>query len=106
VRRFLKVHRGGKFALSVVALGGFAAGFANLAHETFVGVKARLQLLPTDEVVALHYRDICRFLKARGELIGANDLWIAAHAVRPEAALVTRNIQEFGRVPGLNVLSY
>lgn len=89
----------------MTVLGEFAAGFANLAHKTFVGVKARFRLLPTDEVVALHYRNICRFLKARGELIGAINLWIAAHAVGHKAALVTRNIQEFGSLPGLNVLS-
>jgi hypothetical protein len=45
-------------------------------------------------------------LKERGELIGANDLWIAAAALRHGEALVTRNARDFHRVPGLQVLTY
>ena len=106
VRHFLEAHREDMFAVSITALGEFAAGFADLSDESFVSVKAKFRLLPLDEVVALHYRNIYRFLKTRGQLIGANDLWIAAGAIRYDAALVTRNAHEFGRVPGLHVLSY
>jgi tRNA(fMet)-specific endonuclease VapC len=94
------------FALSVTALGEFAAGFDNLANEAFVAVKSKFQLLSAEEPDAWHYREIFRYLKGRGELIGANDLWIAAAALRKEAALVTRNAGEFRRVPGLAVLTY
>jgi tRNA(fMet)-specific endonuclease VapC len=52
------------------------------------------------------YRGIFRFLKTRGQLIGANDLWIACHAVRHGVPCVTRNTEEFRRVPGLVVLTY
>jgi len=36
-------------------------------------------------------------------LIGGNDLWIAAHAIASELTLVTNNLREFRRVPGLTV---
>jgi tRNA(fMet)-specific endonuclease VapC len=41
-------------------------------------------------------------LEARGEKIGGNDLWIAAHAKAAGLTLVTNNKREFKRVPGLN----
>ena len=106
VHEFLETHRSDEFALSVTALGEFAAGFADLTDEIFVGVKARFRLLPIDEEVVQHYREAFRFLKVRGQLIGANDLWIAAVALRHDMPLVTRNAGEFRRVPGLDILTY
>jgi predicted nucleic acid-binding protein len=41
-----------------------------------------------------------------GLLIGANDLWIAATALAFGKPVVTRNLREFQRVPGLTVLDY
>lgn len=106
VHEFLRGHLSDEFALSATALGEFAAGFDDLADGTFVAVKSRFRLLSSSEADAWHYREIFRFLKGRGELIGANDLWIAAAAIRNEMALVTRNAREFRRVPGLEVLTY
>ena len=42
-------------------------------------------------------------LKARGAMIGANDLFTAAHAHRIGMTPVTNNTREFGRVTGLKV---
>jgi len=48
-----------------------------------------------------------RYARVRAELeragtpIGANDLWIAAHALASELILVSNNLRELGRVPGL-----
>jgi tRNA(fMet)-specific endonuclease VapC len=50
---------------------------------------------------ASQYARIRAELKARGELIGANDLLIAAHARSSGLVLVTNNTREFRRVPGL-----
>jgi len=50
---------------------------------------------------ALHYAEIRADLKRRGALIGANDLFIAAHARTLGLTLVTNNIAEFQRVSGL-----
>jgi tRNA(fMet)-specific endonuclease VapC len=42
-------------------------------------------------------------LQQRGEPIGGNDFWIAAHALALGATLVTANLREFKRVPGLKL---
>ena len=106
VHDFLHCHMEDQFSLSVTALGEFAAGFAQTADETFMAVKARFEVRPMDDSNAWHYREIFRFLKERGELIGTNDLWIAATALKHREPLVTRNSREFQRVPGLKVLTY
>lgn len=56
-----------------------------------------------DEDVARHYAEIRANLKRRGAMIGANDLFIAAHARALERTLVTNNIAEFERVGGLKL---
>jgi tRNA(fMet)-specific endonuclease VapC len=50
---------------------------------------------------ALHYAQIRADLKKRGLMIGANDLFIAAHARSLGLQLVTNNTSEFKRVKGL-----
>jgi len=50
---------------------------------------------------ATHYAQIRADLKTRGQMIGANDLFIAAHARSLGIRLVTSNTAEFGRVKGL-----
>ena len=42
-------------------------------------------------------------LKEAGTPIGANDLWIACHALSKNATLVTHNLREFERVAGLRL---
>jgi tRNA(fMet)-specific endonuclease VapC len=42
-------------------------------------------------------------LRAAGTPIGANDLWIACHALTMDATLVTNNTSEFKRVTGLRL---
>ena len=42
-------------------------------------------------------------LEAVGQLIGGNDLFIAAHAYCLRLTLVTANVREFSRVRGLNI---
>ena len=54
----------------------------------------------TDEA-ATHYADIRADLKKRGTMIGANDLFIAAHARAQDLTLVTNNSTEFERLSGL-----
>jgi tRNA(fMet)-specific endonuclease VapC len=60
-----------------------------------------VQDYPSD--AAIDYAEIRAFLKARGTIIGANDLFIAAHARCLGLTLVTNNTREFGRVPGLKM---
>jgi tRNA(fMet)-specific endonuclease VapC len=54
----------------------------------------------TDEASA-HYAEIRADLKKHGMMIGANDLFVAAHARARDLTLVTNNTAEFERVDGL-----
>jgi tRNA(fMet)-specific endonuclease VapC len=49
------------------------------------------------------YGEIRAELERRGRPIGANDTWIAAHALAEDLTLVTNNMREFARVPGLRL---
>jgi tRNA(fMet)-specific endonuclease VapC len=50
-----------------------------------------------------HYATQFTLLKTAGIPIGANDLWIACHALSQNATLVTHNLREFERVVGLRL---
>lgn len=63
----------------------------------------KLRVAPMPVQAAEHYGSIRTDLERRGELIGNNDLWIAAHARSAGLTLVTNNEREFRRVPGLAV---
>lgn len=54
-----------------------------------------------DDNAAEHYAQIRADLTAQGNLIGANDLMIAAIARASKATLITHNTGEFERVQGL-----
>lgn len=58
---------------------------------------------PLDTAVAAAYGDIRAELERRGTPIGANDLWIGAHARERGWVLVTHNTAEFERIPGLRI---
>lgn len=64
---------------------------------------AALEVLPFDEPADEHYADIRTLLERSGTPIGSQDLFIAAHARSRELTLVTNNLREFVRVPGLKV---
>jgi tRNA(fMet)-specific endonuclease VapC len=60
-------------------------------------------VIPFQEPADRHYAEIRSYLQQRGELIGPTDLFIAAHARASDMTLVTANLDEFTRVPGLRV---
>jgi tRNA(fMet)-specific endonuclease VapC len=60
-----------------------------------------VEILDFPDEAASHYANIRAHLKKRGTMIGANDLFIAAHARSMSLTLVTNNTQEFRRVPNL-----
>jgi tRNA(fMet)-specific endonuclease VapC len=62
-----------------------------------------VEVLEYPDDAATHYAQIRADLKNRGEMIGANDLFIASHARSLGLRLVTNNTAEFGRVKGLTV---
>lgn len=63
----------------------------------------RVLIDPWDEEAARHYSLIRAILKRQGNIIGNNDLFIAAHARSINAILVTNNTKEFYRIPDLTL---
>ena len=59
--------------------------------------------LQFDDDAAAHYGLIRTQLRREGRPIGANDLMIASISLAGSITLVTRNRDEFSRVPGLEV---
>jgi tRNA(fMet)-specific endonuclease VapC len=58
------------------------------------------------ETAAEAYGTIRAQLESKGETIGNNDLWIAAHAIAVGLTLVTNNEGEFRRVRGLKIQNW
>jgi tRNA(fMet)-specific endonuclease VapC len=54
----------------------------------------------------VQYGRIRHELAAKGVMIGAMDLMIAAHALALDATLVSNNMSHFGRVKGLKVINW
>jgi tRNA(fMet)-specific endonuclease VapC len=75
------------------------------AHrEAFVErVLATLPLLDVTLGTARAHARLWATLAARGALVGAHDLWIAASALAAGCVLATTNADEFRRIPGLAV---
>lgn len=68
------------------------------AIEEFV---SHLDVLPYDAKASQHYGQIKATLERKGEIIGENDIHIAAHAISQGLILVSNNLKEFNRVPNL-----
>ncbi len=66
-------------------------------------ILSALEVLPFDPPADRHYADIRQQLTRRGEIIGPNDLLIAAHARSQNLTVITANAREFSRVPELGV---
>jgi tRNA(fMet)-specific endonuclease VapC len=66
------------------------------AIEEFI---SHLDVLPYDAKASQHYGQIKAALEKKGEIIGENDIHIAAHAISQGLILVTNNLREFKRVP-------
>jgi len=109
-RRFEKL-RPAEAAISIVTYGELLYGAEKSAHRSAALERLRelvsfLPVLPLREAVAHAYGIIRADLELRGELIGNNDLWIAAHAMADELILVTNNEKEFKRVRGLKIQNW
>ncbi len=65
-----------------------------------------MQILPFDSECAALAARIRVDLETVGTPIGPHDTLIAATAMRHQATLVTRNVREFARVPGLQWLNW
>lgn len=67
------------------------------------GILERFALLPVDLACARAHAQLWAELSQAGAIIGAHDLWLAATCVAHGLTMVTANVREFERVPGLTV---
>ncbi len=67
------------------------------------GILKTIPVLPLDIPADAEYGGIRAELEADGQLIGMNDLLIAAHSYALGLTLVTDNMREFSRIRGLKV---
>jgi tRNA(fMet)-specific endonuclease VapC len=96
----------GRMAISAITLSELFHGAEKSAKvaqnlavvEEFASL---LEVLPYTAKASQHYGAIRSALEKVGRTIGVNDLHIAAHARSEGLTLVTNNLGEFERVPGL-----
>lgn len=108
VRERLARQRPDSVGLSLITWAELLYGAARsqhtaLAREKLDAIVAMIPVLPLPEEAAEHYGDIRAALAGAGTPIGANDLWIAAHARAANLTVVTNNPREFERVAGLKL---
>jgi tRNA(fMet)-specific endonuclease VapC len=83
--------------------------FGILKYRAFKLLRQMERIMETIDVQALPlgsvetYSELRVSLETRGQPIGDNDMWIAAHALSEDAILVSNNIKEFSRIPNLKV---
>ena len=98
----------GSTVMSIITSGELYFGVAKSERpkEALKAVDLLLDRIPplTMELDVAHRYAVLRLeLEPRGQGIGSNDLWIAAHALSAKLILVTNNEREFRRVPGLKI---
>jgi tRNA(fMet)-specific endonuclease VapC len=71
--------------------------------ETFLAV---VEILPFEAEAALQAAELRHSLEREGQVIGPLDTLIAATALSHGGVLVTRNLREFSRVPGLKTVNW
>ena len=101
----------GEATLSVVTYGELRFGAEKSKHREAVlkDLDELTSILPVRSLpvsAAEEYGRIRSHLEGRGQPIGGNDLWIAAHASAEDLVLVTNNSREFDRVPGLKIQNW
>jgi predicted nucleic acid-binding protein len=95
--------------ISTIVLGELLAGFRcgskevnnRMELEKFLA-SPRVELIDIDEQTAEFYAEIYRGLRAKGQPIPTNDLWIAASSLRHGLAVATFD-EHFNAIDGLLV---
>jgi tRNA(fMet)-specific endonuclease VapC len=101
----------GEAVLSVITYGELVYGAekSQTREQAMRQLAELVGLLPVMALPSLAgecYGAIRAALEAKGEMIGNNDLWIAAHAKAAELTLVTNNEREFRRILGLKIQNW
>lgn len=103
---FLEAEPDARLYLPFVVAGELAAGLSMRDRVRWQGFLAPFYVLPSTADVSWHYGRTFRHLYDTGTMIGANDIWIAATGLAYDMPVVTRNVEHYRRVPGLEIASY
>jgi tRNA(fMet)-specific endonuclease VapC len=112
VRERFARHAASELAMSVITLGELRFGAemsqmrSQMRDRALASIESLLRVItlaPLPEAASEHYGQIRAELQKSGQIIGNNDLWLAAHARAEGWILVTNNEREFARVTGLQV---
>lgn len=83
-----------------------ASGAQRTRRRAFVEhLLGGMRAMEITEQIARVHADVWAQLAAKGQLIGAHDLWIAATALAHGMDIATGNADEFQRIPGLRVIT-
>lgn len=110
VREAFKQHEN-RMCISAVTLGELIYG-AERSSQTernladIEGLVARLEVASFEEHAAEHFGQLRAELFGIGQPIGPYDMMIASHARAMGLILVSNNMKEFERVPGLRVVNW
>lgn len=94
------------FFITFTVAGELACGQSAARRNDWEKLCRPYPVLPWNQEISWQYGEIYRALSAVGQLIGTNDMWIAATASSNDMGVVTNNQAEFERVPGLVVIPY
>ncbi len=108
VTRKFKEHDIGDIGVSSITVSELYYGAQKSSHpeknlQRLFNFLLPFEILPYDEAAASTYGYVRAVLERRGELIGPLDMLIAAHALSQNLILVSNNVREFQRVPGLRI---
>lgn len=106
VDSFLAARADEVFFITFTVAGELACGQSAAARAQWERLCRPYAVLQWSTEVSWQYGELYRLLAATGNLIGTNDLWIAATALVHGMGVVTSNQGGFGRVPGLAVIGY
>jgi predicted nucleic acid-binding protein len=103
---FLEAHGDARLYLSFIVAGELAAGTSLADRKRWETFLAPFYVLASNADVSWEYGRAYRYLQENGRLIGGNDLWIAATGLAYKMPVLTRDVEHYRRVPGLEVESY
>ncbi len=103
---FLEAHADDRLYITFTVAGELAAGLTLSNRARWQEFVAPFHVLAFNHDVAWEYGRAWRHLQANRQLIGANELWIAATGLAYRMPIVTRNAGHYGRVPDLQVETY
>jgi tRNA(fMet)-specific endonuclease VapC len=111
VRQWIKGREEENFFISVITASEFLFGVhransPDVRSRRLALVESVLNafpVIPIDVPIARMHAELASSLETAGVRIGAHDSWIAATCLVHGLILVTRNVREFGRVPGLQL---